>query len=93
MHVLSVHCHCLERYRGYPYGEFVLENVGPIETGTLPSGDMKVWHPLNEKLRDIVEGSCRGRGYWNAEYNNWIVKAPFADTVLSEIASQTTRIA
>lgn len=72
---------------------FVVENVGAIETGSLPSGDMKVWHPLNEKLRAIVEGACRGRGYWNPEYNNWIVKARFADTVLSEIASQTMKIA
>lgn len=72
---------------------FVLENVGAIETGILPSGDMTVKHPMNEKLRGIVEGACRGRGYWNSEYKNWIVKAPFANTVLSEIASFTKRIA
>jgi len=61
---------------------FVLENVGAIETGTLPSGDMKVWHPLNEKLRAIAEGACRGRGYWNPVYNNWIVKSVFSDAVI-----------
>lgn len=72
---------------------FVLENVGAIETSALPSGDMKVWHPLNEKLRAIAEGACRGRGYWNPEYKNWIVKAPFADSALAEIASHTQRIA
>jgi hypothetical protein len=72
---------------------FVLEHVGAIQTGPLPSGDMKVWHPRNEKLRAIVEGACRGRGYWNSEYNNWIVKARFTDTALSEIAAQTQRIA
>ena len=42
---------------------FVIENVGAIETGLLPSGDMKAWHHPNEKLRAIVEGACRGRGY------------------------------
>lgn len=71
---------------------FVLENVGAIETGLLPSGDMKVWHPINEKLRAIVESVCRGRGYWNPEYNNWIVKARFTDSVLAEIAAQTKKI-
>lgn len=71
---------------------FVLENVGAIETGPLPSGDMKVWHPINEKLRAIVESACRGRGYWNPEYNNWIVKARFMDSVLAEIAAQTKRL-
>ncbi len=71
---------------------FVLENVGAIETGPLPSGDMKVWHPINEKLRSIVEGACRGRGYWNPEYKNWIVKARFTDSVLAEIAAQTRKI-
>lgn len=72
---------------------FILENVGPIETGALPSGDIQVWHPLNGKLRTIVEGACQGRGYWNSEYNNWIVFARFIDTVFSEIAAQTKRIA
>ncbi len=72
---------------------FVLENAWPIETGTLPSGDMTVRHPINVKVRAIVEGACRGRGYWNPEYNNWIVKARFVDVVLSEIASHTQKIA
>lgn len=68
---------------------FVIENIGAIETGVLPSGDMKVWHPLNDELRGIVETACRGRGYWNPEYKNWIVKAQFTDYVLAEIAAQT----
>lgn len=71
---------------------FILENVGAIETSTLPSGDMKVWHPLNEKLRAIAEEACRGRGYWNPEYKNWIVKSRFTDSVLAEIAAQTKKI-
>ena len=65
----------------------------PIETGTLPSGDMTVWHPINAKVRAIVEGACRGRGNWNPKYNNWIVEAQFADKVLSEIATHTKKIA
>lgn len=72
---------------------FILENVGAIETGLLPSGDMKVWHPINEKLRTIVEDVCRGRGYWNSGYNNWIVKRSFIDTVISELTAQTKKIA
>lgn len=72
---------------------FIIENVGAIETGLLPSGDMKVWHHFNERLRSIVEGVCRGRGYWNPEYNNWIVKARFVESVLADIAAQTRRIA
>lgn len=72
---------------------FVLENVGAIETGQLPSGDIKVWHPLNAKLRTIVERACRGRGYWDSKYNNWVVKARFARAAISEIATQTKRVA
>lgn len=71
---------------------FVLENEGAIETGSLPSGDMTVWHPLNAKIRTIVEAACRGRGKWNSQYNNWIVDAKFADKTLSEIAIHTKRI-
>ena len=72
---------------------FVVENIGGIETGALPSGDMKVWHPINENLRAIVEGICRHRGYWEPKYNNWVVKSRFVDVVLSELSSRAKRIA
>ncbi len=72
---------------------FLLENAWPIETGMLPSGDMTVWHPINAKVRALVEGACRGRGNWNPKYNNWIVEAQFADKVLSEIATHAIKIA
>ena len=66
--------------------------MGSIETVALPSCDMKFWHPLNDPLMSIVETVCRGRGYWNPEYQNWIVIARFVDIDLSEIASQSRRI-
>lgn len=72
---------------------FILDNVGAIETGMLPSGDMSVKHAFNDELRALAEGVCRGRGYWNPEYKNWIVKARFVDTVLAEIAKSTKQIA
>ncbi len=72
---------------------FLLENAFPIEMRCLPSGDMTVWHPINIKVQAIVESACRGRGQWNSKYNNWVIKAEFADTVLSEIASHTEKIA
>lgn len=71
---------------------FILDNVGAIETGMLPSGDMSVKHAINDELRALTEGVCRGRGYWNPEYKNWIVKARFVDAVLAEIAAHTSRI-
>jgi len=72
---------------------FVLENAWPIETGKLPSGDITVWHPINIKVRVFVESVCRGRGYWNPRYNNWVVKTQFVNTVLSEIEASAKRIA
>lgn len=65
---------------------FFFEDKGLVETGFLPSGDMTVWHPASASLRGIVEPICRGRGYWNGAYNNWIVKQKFADYVSSELA-------
>jgi len=57
----------------------------PVFAKDLPSGDMKVWHPYNERIRHIVEPICRGRGFWHAHYNNWIVFARFRDQVLVEL--------
>lgn len=57
----------------------------PIFVADLPSGDMKVWHPYNERIRQIVEPICRGRGRWNSYYRNWIVFAPFKPVVMSEL--------
>jgi hypothetical protein len=57
----------------------------PVFVGVLPSGDIKVWHPYNERARHIVEPICRGRGTWNPRFKNWIVSAAFKDIVLSEL--------
>ena len=72
---------------------FILDNVGAIQTSMLPSGDMTVKHPFNDELRAIAEGACRGRGYWDSVYKNWIVKAGCIDAVLAEVAKSTRRIA
>lgn len=72
---------------------FILDNVGAIQTGMLPSGDMTVTHSFNDALRAIAEGACRGRGYWDSDYKNWIVKAGCIDAVLADIAKCTRQIA
>lgn len=60
----------------------------PVYVGTLPSGDLKIWHPHNDAVRVIVEPICRGRGYWRADYNNWIVFSRFTSAVLDELCQQ-----
>lgn len=59
----------------------------PVYVRDLPSGDMKVWHPYNEQVRQIVEPICRGRGLWNPHYKNWVVFAQFKDLALNELRS------
>lgn len=39
----------------------------------LPYANVKVWHPVNQRAREIVEPICRNRGRWHGGYNNWIV--------------------
>ena len=58
----------------------------PVFTRCLPSGDMAVWHPFNEAIREIVEPLCRDKGYWQPRYNNWIVQACYAEAVLVRLA-------
>ena len=59
----------------------------PVYTRTLPSGDMAVWHPYNEGIRGIVEPICRGCGYWQAEFKNWVIKQPHVARVRNELAA------
>lgn len=58
----------------------------PIFTRTLPSGDMTVWHPFNLGVQQIVEPICRGRGYWQPGYNNWVIKAACVEQVRADLA-------
>lgn len=57
----------------------------PIHIRRLPSGDLSVWHPFNDRIRQIVEPICRHRGYWKQAYNNWIVFRPFAEDVCNAL--------
>lgn len=59
----------------------------PVVARTLPSGDIAVWHPFNSDVQAVIEPICRGRGYWQPDFTNWIVKAPHAKTVLLELAA------
>lgn len=72
---------------------FAFDGRGVVEARELPSGDLAVWHPVNAGIRDIVQPICRGRGYWNAEFKNWIVFRQFAGTVLSDLETQGRRLA
>ena len=65
--------------------KFLIQGV-PVFTRSLPSGDMAVWHPYNEVIREIVEPLCRDKGYWQSRYNNWIVQAGYAEAVLAGLA-------
>lgn len=66
---------------------YLIQSV-PVYTRTLPSGDMAVWHPYNEGIRAIVEPICRGCGYWQAEFNNWVIKQPSVARVRSDLATR-----
>jgi hypothetical protein len=71
---------------------FSFDGIGIVKTRELASGDITVWHPVNEALREIVEPICRNRGHWKAEYNNWIVFRQFSDSVLADLEAQGRRV-
>jgi hypothetical protein len=56
-----------------------------VEVRDLASGDLVVWHPFNAEIRALIEPLCRGCGYWQGSFNNWIVWASHAARVESEI--------
>jgi hypothetical protein len=39
----------------------------------LPFRNVSVWHSFDPDVRGVVEGACRGRGWWNRKYRNWVV--------------------
>jgi hypothetical protein len=43
------------------------------------------WHPYDPSVREIVESACRGRGWWNKEYRNWVVFDYFWPEVFSKL--------
>lgn len=58
-----------------------------VRVRELPINNVAVFHPICEPVRELVEPICRGRGYWNAQFNNWIVFESFKDIVLAELST------
>ena len=52
------------------------------------SGDLRVFHRYDHRVREIVEPMCRRRGYWNAQYKNWIVFKQFKVELLELLGRQ-----
>jgi len=63
--------------------------VGPgyARVTRFSSGDHSIWHPSHATtVRKIVQKICTGRGYWNRQYQNWVVFRPFIQQVFEELA-------
>ncbi|AQV92301.1 hypothetical protein BJN34_00140 [Cupriavidus necator] len=56
-----------------------------VHVRELPRNNIAVFHQICEPIRQLVEPICRGRGYWNPEFKNWIVFETFKGTVLAEL--------
>ena len=61
-----------------------------VHVRELPRNNIAVFHQICEPIRQLVEPICRGRGYWNPEFKNWIVFETFKDTVLTELGQIAT---
>jgi len=66
-------------------------NHVPVQIRHLPSGDIAVWHPFNAEIAEIVSGFCRGYGYWDSNYNNWVIFAGFKHTVICLIERRSAK--
>jgi len=52
------------------------------------SGDLRVFHRYDQGVRQVIEPMCRTRGYWNAQYKNWIVFKQFKAELLEQLGKQ-----
>lgn len=59
----------------------------PVFIRRLPSGDIVVWHPYNEVVRQIVEPICRQSGYWRNSHNNWVITSDESEAVIAKLES------
>lgn len=57
----------------------------PVLVRELPINNISIFHPRNQAVRERVEPICRNRGFWSAEYKNWVVFEQFRDVVLYEL--------
>jgi len=51
----------------------------------LPLRNVSVWHSFDTDVRQIVESACRGRGWWNGKYRNWVVFDRFWPEVFARL--------
>ncbi|GAB2886315.1 hypothetical protein GCM10027046_13310 [Uliginosibacterium flavum] len=65
--------------------KFFINSI-PIHVRSLPSGDLAVWHPFNAEIQAVVEPICRGCGYWNPAFKNWVVRAACKHRVLAALS-------
>ncbi|MHA7685091.1 hypothetical protein [Cupriavidus sp. PET2-C1] len=56
-----------------------------VRARELPRNNIAIYHPICEPVRELIEPICRGRGFWSAEYNNWVVFEQFKGLVLEEL--------
>ena len=57
----------------------------PVYVRELPFNNISVFHPTNQAVREIIEPICRGRGYWSADYKNWVIFEQFRTIILNEL--------
>ncbi|MBW8456982.1 MAG: hypothetical protein K0M58_00850 [Thiobacillus sp.] len=53
----------------------------------LPFRNFSVWHSFDPDVREVVEGACRGRGWWQSKYRNWVVFDRFWPEVFAALLS------
>ncbi|KJK22605.1 hypothetical protein UB46_21045 [Burkholderiaceae bacterium 16] len=56
-----------------------------VRVRELPRNNIAIYHQICEPVRELVEPICRGRGFWSAQFNNWVVFEQFKGLVLEEL--------
>ncbi|WP_041432525.1 hypothetical protein [Thiobacillus denitrificans] len=64
----------------------------PVVARKLPIRNVSVWHSFDPRVRGIVEGACRGRGWWNKKYRNWVVFDRFWPEVFATLQALDQQI-
>lgn len=57
----------------------------------LPYKNVAIWHSFDPVVRGIVEGACRGRGWWSSKYRNWVVFDYFWPEVFAALQAADNR--
>ena len=54
--------------------QIVVIRAVPVYVNEHCGGELRIWHPMDPSVHQIIDALCRGKGEWMAEAQYWIIE-------------------